>query len=243
MRRAYRADVPAPPAPLAADERRRRQLRDVRRLARRYRRWLGAGLVGLALLLALTALTPPAQPTVGVAVAARDLAAGTLLRSADIATLQLPTTVAPATAVTSSSLVGEVLASPVAAGEHLTASRLGGGALLIGTPPGTVALPVRVADPGAASLVSPGDRVDLLAAVTTEAGTLVRTVGRDVAVVLAGGSMQPASAGGIGPLAVADGGADLLGGLLVVAASPSQVTSIVAGAAESPLHLAVRPPQ
>jgi hypothetical protein len=98
-----------------------------------------------------------------------------------------------------------------------------------------------LADPGAASLVSAGDRVDLLATLTTDEGTQVRTVGRDVAVVLAGGSPVADRGGVIGSLGSADVGADLLGGLLVVAASPAQVTSIVAGAAESPLHLVVRP--
>ena len=241
MARTYRADVSASAAPSAAGERRRRQLRHARRLARRYRRWLGVALLGLSLLLALQALAPPAEPTVGVAVAARDLPVGTSLEADDIASVRLPTAVAPASFLSPSALVGEVLASPVAAGEHLTASRLGGAALLTGTPAGTVALPVRIADPGAASLVSAGDRIDLLATLTTDEGTAVRTVGRDVAVVLSGGSTTTEPAGGIGPLGPADVGADLLGGLLVVAASPAQVTSIVAGAAESPLHLVVRP--
>lgn len=230
-----------PASPTAVD-RRQALLRDVRRLARRYRRWVGATLVGLSVLLALNALAPPPAPTVTVALATDDLAAGTVLSAEHVAAAQVAAESAPSSPVAPTALLGQVLAGPVVAGEQLTRSRLRGDTLLAGTPPGTVALPVRVADPGAASLVAAGDRIDLLAAVGMQTGIKVTVVGSDLRVLLAGGQGTPARPQSTGPLGSVANGDDLLGGLLVVAASPAQARAIVAGAAEAPLWLVLTQP-
>jgi pilus assembly protein CpaB len=211
----------------------------VRRLARRYRRWFGAGLVGVSLFLTLSVLAPPPTPTALVAVASQDLTPGTVLSAETIEALAVHTDAVQPTALQPHDAVGRVVSGPVAAGEHLTSTRLRGEALLLGAPPGMLALPVRVTDPGSAALVTSGDRIDLLAAVRRDQGTTVRTVARDVAVLLAprSPSTGEADADLLGAL---EAEADLLGGLIVVAASPADVASIVAGAAEAPLWVAVR---
>lgn len=216
------------------------RLRDLRRLARRYRRWAGAALVGVSVVLVLGTLAPPPPPTVSVTTAADDLAAGTVLATEHVETRQVDVKAATSAPTGAGQLLGRVLASPVTAGEQLSESRLLGEELLVGTPPGTVALPVRVADPGAATLVSAGNRIDLLATVPSDDGYTVRQVGSNLVVLLAGAPAEGGESTGIGPLSGAGAGDDPLGGLIVVAASPAQARSVVAGAAQSPLWLVMR---
>jgi pilus assembly protein CpaB len=209
--------------------------RHARRLARRYQRWVGAGLIGLAALLALSVLAPPPAATVAMTVAARDLPAGARLLPDDLRDVPAPAALVPAAALGRSAALGQVLLAPVAAGEAITAARLSGSGLLTGTPPGTVALPVRLADPGAAALLGPGDRVDLLAAVAhDDQRTSVRVVGRDLVVLHSAGSSS-------GPDATdAMAADDLLGGLVVVAATDREALDIVGGTADGPLWVSLR---
>jgi hypothetical protein len=53
-------------------------------------------------------------------------------------------------------------------GEPLTDARVLGDALLQGYGPGTVAAPIRIADPAAAHLLHPGDRIDVLSTPTPD---------------------------------------------------------------------------
>jgi pilus assembly protein CpaB len=219
-------------ASTAPSTRARRLWRDARRLGRRYQRWVGAGLIGLGALLTMSVLAPPPAATVMMTVAARDLPAGTRLVAGDLRDVPAPATVVPPSALDRSGALGEVLLAPVGAGETITAARLSGSGLLAGTPSGTVALPVRLADPGAAALLVPGDRVDLVAAVASDAEPPgARVVGRDLVVLHA-----PGSTGSAGALD-AD---DLLGGLVVVAASDDQALEVITGAAEGPLSAILR---
>lgn len=218
-------------------------MRDLRRRARRYRRWAGAALLGLSALLALSVVAPAPPATVQVTVAARDLPAGSVLTETDVAVATLVQGAWTPQSLDVAEVVGEVLAAPVSIGEPLTTTRLRGSTLLTGLPPGTVALPVRLADPGAATLVSGGDRIDLLAAVPGEDSTIVRTVGSDLPVLLAPGSASTVSTetDGVSLLGGSDASTDVPAGLLVVAASPQQVSAIVGGASDGPLWLALRP--
>lgn len=177
-----------------------------------------------------------------VTLAVDDLPAGTVLAAEHVESAQLPAEAVTSTPTDLSLLLGRVLAGPVGAGEQLTQSRLLGDELLTGTPPGTVALPVRVADPGSAALVSPGDRIDLLATVAGDVPT-VRQVGSDLVVLLSGSPGSGGEAAAIEPLTASGTGSDPLGGLLVVAASHTQARAIVAGAAQSPLWLVMRAPR
>jgi len=129
-----------------------------------------AGLACLALLLALRPApagggAPAAPSTVPVVVAGTDLTAGTVLTTELLGTALLPADVAPAgTAADPDALTGQVLASPVRAGEPLTDVRLVGPGLWSQVPDGQVAAPVRLADLAVSTLLRAGDRVDVLAA-------------------------------------------------------------------------------
>jgi Flp pilus assembly protein CpaB len=109
------------------------------------------------------ARTPEGGARVRVLVAVRDLPAGHQLGPADVVQQSRPAGFAPAHPLGGAgSLTGQRLAGPVGAGEVLTPGRVVGPGLLGGRPPDEVAMHVAVADPGAAGMVRPGDRVDLL---------------------------------------------------------------------------------
>ncbi|MEU8308522.1 Flp pilus assembly protein CpaB [Actinomadura sp. NPDC048955] len=127
----------------------------------RLRRPLAALFAAAAAGLALLALRPGPPPSVRVLAAARDLPAGTPLSPSDLRGLDLPPSAVPSGTLRTGG-AGRVLAGPMRRGEPLTDARVVGAGLLRGYGPGTVATPVRLADAGAARLVHPGDRVDVL---------------------------------------------------------------------------------
>lgn len=138
-----------------------------RRVARRnrVRRWAAALLAAVGGFVAVTALTPggAAAPGVATVVAARDLAAGTVLTADDLLVEARPSAQRPDTALTRpDGLVGRALAAPLTAREVVTSARLRGAGMLAGQPAGTVAMSVPVLDPQAAG-VTAGSRVDLYA--------------------------------------------------------------------------------
>jgi Flp pilus assembly protein CpaB len=158
---------------------------------------------------------------VPVVVAARDLASGATLTSADLAVRRYPVAVAP-TGPTVRAL-GRTLAGPVTQGEPITGVRLVSPSLLSGYP-GLVALPVRLSDADAAGLLRAGDHVDLVAA-DARRGTATY-VAVDVAILsLTSPGAREQSAG-------------TPGRLIVVAVPPSDVVAI-AGAAATDLLSAV----
>lgn len=191
----------------------RRRLRAVRHQLRRRRRLIAAALAALASLSTLRTLAPPAPDTVEVLVAARDLPSGTLLGDDDLAVRDYPRELAPAGATTTG--VGRVLAAPVGRGEVLTSARVVGPGLAVAEAGRTV-LPVRLPDAGMATLLRPGDEVDLVA---TDPGTGASSVvARDVTVLAT-------------PPAAPDGPAGERGGaLVVVAASAAEATDITSAA-------------
>ena len=110
------------------------------------------------------ALQPPAQATRGVVVAAADLPAGRSLVTGDLAVAQVPAGVLPAGATDDpDEFLGRALAAPMARGEALAGHRLTD-LPEWSVPPGTMPLPVRFADAGAAALLAAGQRVDVVAA-------------------------------------------------------------------------------
>src|SRR5690242_13846156 len=102
-------------------------LRPVRRAVLARRRALAAALTAVAVLAGLQAVAAPPPPHVPVAVAARDLPAGTVLAPGDVTTVDFAPGSVP------SGLAGEVagrtLAAPLRAGEPVTDVRLVGPAL------------------------------------------------------------------------------------------------------------------
>ena len=133
-------------------------------------RQVAAGLLAaLALVLALRpGPADPAAPVrpaaVEVVVAAADLAAGAVLGVGDLTLATLPAAAVPDGVVAQvDQVAGEVLAGPLRRGEPVTDVRVVGPGLWSQVPAGQVAAPVRLADLAVATLLRPGDRVDVLA--------------------------------------------------------------------------------
>lgn len=190
-------------------------------------------LLGLAAAVAVDELRPSPPATVDVLVAARDLAVGTALTAADVRVAAFPPHAAPTAArVTDpASLVGRRTAVPVPAGLPLVPGVLAGGHLT--GPPGTVVAAVRLADPAVVRLLSPGDRVDLLAA--SAAGGPATTVA-DGAVVLPSPA-DGAAAGGL--LGSTGSAADQVP--LMVAVRPEEAAAVAGAVGGSELSAVVVP--
>lgn len=200
------------------------------RFVDRHRRALAALFTAAALVAAVLAVRPPPPATVEVLVAARDLDASGPLAAGDLVPASLPASVAPSGAVDpGTATAGRTLNAPVRRGEVITDARLSTTPAL---PYGDdlVAVPVRVADPGAVSLLSPGDRVDVLAArgrdefAPARAGPASEVVGdRPVLAV-----PPEADHGGEG------------GALILIAASPQEARELAGRAADSRLSITIR---
>lgn len=210
-------------------ESRRRWWRELRQAASWHRRLLAAGLAAIAVAAGIHAVEPPAPVTVPVIVAARDLVTGVPLAPGDVKVRALPEAFVPLGALRpGDDAIGRLLSGAVRAGEMLTDVRLLGPSLIDGLGAGAVATPVRVADAGAAGLVRPGDRVDVLATpatLDTEAGTT--RVAASGVIVLA--VPDPSAPGGFGD-----------GALLVLATSPETAADLAAATVTSRLSIIVR---
>ncbi len=96
--------------------------------------------------------------------AATDLSAGHSLVAGDLAVAQVPAGVLPAgTSSDPGDFLGRALAAPMSRGEALAGHRLTD-LPEWAVPPGTMPVPVRFADAGAAAVLSAGQRVDVVAA-------------------------------------------------------------------------------
>lgn len=124
---------------------------------------------GLLAVLALGLLAAPGVAPAGtpVLVAARDLAPGVALGPADVAVRTVPPELVPVGALAEPGVVaGRQVVGGVRAGEALTDVRLLGpvAAVAAAGMPDAAGVPVRLADAGVAALLTPGTRVDLVAA-------------------------------------------------------------------------------
>ena len=181
----------------------------------RRRRLIAAALAAIAVMSAFLATRP--TPAATVLVAARDLSPGPL-RPNDLQ--PTPLNHPPAGAVRTAA-AGRVLASPMRRGEPLTDVRLLDSFHL---PPGLIATPVRIADADAASLISPGSTISVLAAWTE--GQPARSIAEDVTVVTI-------------PPAAKDAGTR--GTLVVLATTPSQAAELAAAQASGHLSITISP--
>ena len=112
-----------------------------------------------------------------VVTAAHDLGPGVRLADTDLTVVDVPRSLVPQGVLTSTAeAVGRAVAGRVRRGEPLTDVRLLGSGLVHDN--GLVAAPVRLADPAAAALLHPGDRVDVLA---TPAEATAQTVAATLA--------------------------------------------------------------
>lgn len=157
-------------------------LDDVRRRILLHRRVLGALLAATTIWLVVQATAAPPPPTREVWTAARDLAGGTVLGRGDLTRTAFAPGSVPEAAVRSlGAVLGRTLATPLGEGEPITAAHLVGSQRLDGYP-GRAAVAVRIPDPDVAALLTPGQRVTLVA--TDPQGAAAPTRVADDAVVL-----------------------------------------------------------
>lgn len=202
-----------------------------RRFLRRHYRLLAALLLCAAAALVVHHFTPAPPPTDAVVVAAADLPAGTVLSAADLTLAQLPAGAVPAgSAFSTQPLVGQRLATALRAGSPVFDTSIVGPGLLAGAPHGTVAVPVRPADPSTVQLVSPGQLVDIVLSsgngFDEPAGSTV--LARAVPV------LWKADDGGASPTLLGSQEPD---GLVVVAAAPSDATNLAGASSRGNIFL------
>ena len=123
----------------------------------------------MALLLCVAAgltvqqLTPAPAFTVSAFAAARDLPAGETLGPDDLTALSVPRGLVPAGSFgRAEDLQGKQLAVALRKGQLLSDAQLLGPGLLAGSPPGSAAVPLRMADPASIQLLSPGQLVNVV---------------------------------------------------------------------------------
>jgi Flp pilus assembly protein CpaB len=116
-----------------------------------------------------------------VLTAARDVAAGEVLRSDDVTRSAYDPDSVPAGVLDEDAALGRTTTVPLRRGEPVTDVRLVTGSLLEDHP-GLVAVPVRIGDAGAVALLHAGDRIDLVAA-DPQSDTGAQVVARDVPVL------------------------------------------------------------
>lgn len=202
----------------------------VRRLVHRHKRLLACLLLSAAAGVAVEAAVGDDHTTTAVVSAARDLAVGTVLTEADVVIVQLPDlALTGGTYQDPAQVVGQQLATPLSQASPISPTALVGDGLLTGTEPGTVAVPVRPADPATVQLLAPGQVVDVILStgngydVASESTVLARSV--PVLWTAPGGS------GSTWPGSEDDGG-------LVVVAAPAEDAAALAGASSSgDIHL------
>jgi Flp pilus assembly protein CpaB len=185
-----------------------RAWRRVRRVVLARRRLLAALLAGVAVAAAVQAATAPPQPVIGVLTAARDLPAGAVIADDDLRVVDFAPGSVPSGV--GRDLVGRTLAAPVRRGEPVTDVRLVGPALTAGDPELT-AVPVRLPDTAMVELLEVGDRIDLIGTDPQGSGASVVAPGVPVLAL---------------PRAPEETGSAQPGGLVVVGASPAEVTRL-----------------
>jgi pilus assembly protein CpaB len=150
----------------------------------------------------LSPLPTPKVAVSRVAVAARDLPGGSVLRAEDVKLVEWPATARPAGYVESAdALVGQGLILPVRADEPLLQSKLAGAGvsgLAASIPAGMRAVSVKVDEVIAvAGFVVPGTRVDVLATIPPSGDMpgSSRVVLQNIKVLAAGQSFDPTAQG------------------------------------------------
>lgn len=195
----------------------------------RNRRLAVALLLCAAAALTVHQLTPAPVYTVTALAASRDLPAGSALAAPDFAHVQVPPgMLADGFLRDGGEAAGKQLAAPLRKGQLLTDAQLLGPGLLTGTPPGSAAVPVRMADASSIQLVSPGQLVNV-----------VLTAGngfdqQEPSEVLASGVpvLWTATKGGQGGQWL---GTQETDGLIVVAADPQQAARLAGASTQGKL--------
>lgn len=196
-----------------------RVLDDLRRRVLVHRRLLGAGFAALAVWIVVQAASAPPPATESVWTAARDLPSGTVLSPDDLTRTGFsPGSVPPAAVRSLAAVIGRTLATPLGTGEPITVSHLTGSERLAGYP-GRAAVAVRIPDADVVALLTPGQRVTLVAT-DPQGGREPERIVEDAAVLAV-------------PKDSADAGPSTLTGRLVVFAVPDEKADELASAGTS----------
>lgn len=209
--------------------------RSARELFAKYRRLLAIGVAMLAVALSLAALAPEREETVAVLVAGRDLPAGSVLHAEDLRMVQVPVSLLPANGYgTAESIEGSRLAIPLAAGAPLLETMIIGPGLLAGSPPGTVAVPLRLNDASTATLLRAGQQVNVVLTEGNgfESAVTSQVLARSATILWTESSTEA----GQDPMWGASGSGEDAG-LVVVAAAPDVAESLAAGAQRGKLSV------
>ncbi|UFU03632.1 SAF domain-containing protein [Ruania suaedae] len=203
----------------------------------RFRFVLAAVCLTSAGLLILSDLAPP-QPTGTLTVAARDLPAGTEVTSGDLR--ERPALNPPAAALTAEELIGQTLAAGVPEDLPVAATMVVSSGLVDAAPPGTVVVPVQLADPQLMTLVRVGDRLRLYQPPSWESAELdpggsgAELVADDALVLARLDAGEDASG-------LLDVGGAQASGAVVVAISPDAATVLSGAGALTPVRAVLIP--
>jgi Flp pilus assembly protein CpaB len=199
--------------------------------------------LSVALLLCVAAgitvhqLTPPPASTVTALAAARDLPAGAAMLVSDLEEVQIPPGMMTSGSFQKSGdVTGKQLAAPLRKGQLVTDAQLLGPGLLAGTPPGSAAVPLRMADPSSIQLVSPGQLVNV---VLTRANSYDQQSPSEV-LASAVPVLWTSGQGGKTGQWLGTGETD---GLIVVAADPEQATRLAGASTQGKLFFVLVGPQ
>lgn len=207
-----------------------------RRRPSRLQGWLNRNRrLAVALLLCAAAgitvhqLTPAPAHTLPALAAARDLPAGATLGGSDLAAVDVPPfLLAAGTFTDAAQLSGQQLAAPLRKGQLLSEAQLVGPGLLTGSPPGSAAVPLRMADPSSIQLVSPGQLVDIV--LTGGAGFEQQSPSKVLAKAVP--VLWTSAREGQGGQWLSAGDSD---GLMVVAATPAQASALAGASTQGKL--------
>ena len=175
------------------------------------------------------AALPEDAETTGIVTAIRDLPVGAVLTDAELTILDVPAAAIPAGAYTDTAAVlGQRLATPLLAGAAVAQTSLVGPTLLTGAPQGSVAVPLRPADPSTVQLLSAGQLVDVVLSTGNgfESSTENTTLAQGLPVLwvsTSGDSSWPGSAA--------------QSGLVVVAAPPQDAAALAGSSSSGTVHL------
>src|SRR3954447_4892453 len=196
-----------------------RILDDLRRRVLVHRRVLGSLCAAGAVWMVVSAVAAPPPAPVPVWTASHALPSGAVLARDDLARSRYLTgSVPPAATRSVADVLGRTLATPLGVGEPLTAGHLVGSGPLRGYP-GRAAVAVRIPDAEVVGLLTPGQRVSLVAS-DPQGGNAPERVVEDAAVLAV-------------PHASEAVGTGTLGGRLVVFAVPEARADDLAPAATS----------
>lgn len=197
----------------------------------RKRRLLAAGFLCAAAGVAVEALLPDEAAMTQVVAASADLPVGTVLTQEKLELVELPQEAVPSHSFASPELVaGQQLATPVYSGDVIAKNFLVGSGLLAGSPAGTVAVPLRPADPSTVQLLSPGQRVD----VVLSTGNGFEVSAKNTVLAQGVPVLWTSEESSDGPFAAPAAQKD---GLVVVAANPGEAASLAGASSTGQVHL------